>query len=83
MISFHEIVQAGFDDRQYGVTDRYIQVLVERLRHLHIPFAAALVAPVFPLKSAEDIACVGEGRHPLLGVPACIPSDVVQVEMGA
>ncbi len=32
MIGFHEVVQAGFDDGQYRVTDRHIQILIERLR---------------------------------------------------
>ena len=45
--------------------------------------AVAMRGPVVVFGFAEDIACVGKGRHPTAADQPCIPADVVDMQMRA
>ena len=82
-ISVHQIVEGvralddvgavGGDDRQHQIGDpgdsRRIVLLA--------------LGPVGKLAIGEDVACLGEGRHPAAVVEPRVPADVVGVQMRA
>ena len=70
----HDVGLAGLDHREHAVVDAAVGI-----------FLAALVDrdPVVVLGACEEVARVGEGRHPAPVHQPRVPAHVVGVEMGA
>src|SRR5215471_7824427 len=69
-----EIGEAGFDDGEYRIAEARAVIGVLVLR---------LAPPVVELTLAEDVPGPGECRQPFSLSPACIPADMIEVEVRA
>ena len=79
VISVHQIDQAGIDDRLNRIREGLVLDHVPAVRGEQI----LALAPIFELVPFEQIAGVGEGRHPLAVDQHRVPADMIDMEMGA
>src|SRR3990167_32452 len=67
---------AGLDDRQHRIVERAVV-------HHALALRFALVLPVRVLALGEEIARVGEGRHPAAVDELGVPADMIDMQMRA
>jgi hypothetical protein len=71
VVEFHKLDEAGVEDGPYAIAEHSLLLLV------------LVGAPEFVFASADEVARVGEGRHPLAVLEHGVPADVVDVEVRA
>ena len=76
VVAVDEIRQAGAHDRQHAVLETAFGRAGADMRHL-VRFPMRVFLPV------EQVARVGEGRHPASVLQPRVPADMVDMQMGA